>query len=223
MSYSEATGFRAVRLLGSDHTKLGEIASAELGQGIAIALSRGRYPKGYRHLDKNEDAVLAASNGTVSLVAVADGHAGFDAARAAIEALDESIPLLLDIGAEDPEAALRRGFQLAREAVAPALAEVSGPRRSSRAALVVCIADAGRAAVANLGDAVAIRMSGKKVSSLLGVSSPYLNASVALDDLEVRLLRLNRGDRVALMSDGVPDFLGGDWLRRLRRLAGGSR
>jgi serine/threonine protein phosphatase PrpC len=66
-------------------------------------------------------------------------------------------------------------------------------------------------------------MSGKKASSLLGVSSPYLDASVALDDLEVRVFRLNRGDRVALMSDGVPDFLGGDWLRRLRRLAGGSR
>lgn len=215
MSRPLATGVCKVLLLGSDHTRLGEVAVAELGPSIAVALSRGKFRKGYPYLDENEDAVLAATDGSVSLLAVADGHSGFDAARASVEALDEAIPALLEMGTDDPEAAARHGFLLAREAIAVALAGLEQPRRSSRTALVVCLAGKGRVAVANLGDTVAVLRSGRRARSLVGGSSPFLDPDTSLDELETRLVRLSRGDQLVMVSDGVPDFLGRRWLRKL--------
>ncbi len=222
MNRPAATDARRVLLLGCDHTRLGEIATAELGSGIAVALSRGKFRKGYPHLDDNEDAVLAATDGAMSLLAVADGHSGFDAARASVEALEEAIPTLFEMAAGDPEAALRHGFSLARDAVALALAELEEPRRSSRTALVVCLAGEGQAVVANLGDTRAVQRSGRRARSLVGGSSPFLDADTSLDKLETRVVRLTRGDQLVVVSDGVPDFLGGGWLRKLGDIGHGA-
>jgi len=46
-------------LWGHDHPQLGVVATEEISPRVAIALSRGKYPKGYPHLDPNEDAVAA--------------------------------------------------------------------------------------------------------------------------------------------------------------------
>ena len=77
--------FRSALLLGEDHTELEEVAITEVTPNLAIGISRGRFPKGYPHVDPNEDAVYAATDGTTTVLVVADGHQGFDAARAAID------------------------------------------------------------------------------------------------------------------------------------------
>ncbi|MFH1330493.1 MAG: hypothetical protein ABIJ48_07590, partial [Actinomycetota bacterium] len=87
-----AGGLRLAALWGTDHETLGEIALEEVTPSLVAALSRGRYPKGYPHLDPNEDGALAASDGTAAVLAVVDGHNGFDAARAALQAVHEQVP-----------------------------------------------------------------------------------------------------------------------------------
>ncbi|MEA3502778.1 MAG: hypothetical protein U9R47_08390, partial [Actinomycetota bacterium] len=82
--YSVPGVAQSILLLGSDHTELGEVEIAELSPHVAVGISRGRFPKGYAHVDPNEDAVFAATDGTTAIIAVADGHHGFDAAEAAI-------------------------------------------------------------------------------------------------------------------------------------------
>jgi hypothetical protein len=99
-------------LLGDQAVELGEVIQAELGSSCALALSRGRFAKGYPYLDPNEDACLAATDGHRYLLAVADGHNGFDAARAAITALDAHSENIL--GSAEPSSVV---IEVAGEAV----------------------------------------------------------------------------------------------------------
>jgi hypothetical protein len=82
--------FRTGLLLGSGHENLGEFEIEEVSSHIAIGISRGRFPKAYAHIDPNEDAVSAATDDTTTVLAVADGHNGFDAARTAILAIADT-------------------------------------------------------------------------------------------------------------------------------------
>ena len=77
---------RSAVLRGREHTDLGAIA-AVAEDGVAIALSRGGAPKTYGHTDPNEDAAAFAIGAAGSLLAVADGHSGFEAAEVAVEHL----------------------------------------------------------------------------------------------------------------------------------------
>ena len=92
-------------LRGPDHETLGEIALEEIAPSLALALSRGRFPKGYPHLDPNEDGALAATDGATAVLAVVDGHNGFEAASAALQAVADSVPVLLGRGSEAPREA----------------------------------------------------------------------------------------------------------------------
>jgi len=73
-------------LRGREHTVIGAVAAIAEGP-CAIALSRGGAPKTYRHRDLNEDVAGFASGEEGTLVAVADGHSGCDAAEIAVERL----------------------------------------------------------------------------------------------------------------------------------------
>jgi hypothetical protein len=77
---------RSGLLRGREHTKLGAVATLAEGP-CAIALSRGGHKKTYRHRDPNEDAAGFALGPEGSLVAVADGHAGHEAAELAVSTL----------------------------------------------------------------------------------------------------------------------------------------
>ena len=88
--------FHSALLLGEDHTELEEVAITEVAPNLAIGISRGRFPKGYPHIDPNEDAAYAATDGTTTVLAVADGHQGFDAARAATSAIADTAPGVID-------------------------------------------------------------------------------------------------------------------------------
>jgi serine/threonine protein phosphatase PrpC len=73
-------------LRGREHVELGAIDV--VGEGCAaIAISVGGAKKRYAHVDPNEDAALFAAGPAGVLVAVADGHHGFEAAEVALEYL----------------------------------------------------------------------------------------------------------------------------------------
>jgi serine/threonine protein phosphatase PrpC len=77
---------RLALLRGRDHVELGAIDA--VGEGCcAIAISLGGAPKRYAHVDPNEDAALFALGPSGALVAVADGHHGFEASEVALEYL----------------------------------------------------------------------------------------------------------------------------------------
>ena len=71
---------RSSLLLGSNYETLGDVAIEEITPQLAIGISRGRFRKGYPHVDPNEDAVIVAADDATTVLAVADGHNGFDAA-----------------------------------------------------------------------------------------------------------------------------------------------
>lgn len=73
-------------LRGREQTVIGAVASVAEGP-CAIALSRGGAAKTYRHRDLNEDVAGFASGEDGTLVAVADGHGGCDAAEIAVDRL----------------------------------------------------------------------------------------------------------------------------------------
>lgn len=77
---------RSAQLLGREYPDYERIACVSEGR-VAIALSRGGAKKPYPHKEPNEDAVCFAHGGAGALLAVADGHAGAEAAQLAIETL----------------------------------------------------------------------------------------------------------------------------------------
>lgn len=77
---------RLALLRGREHVELGAIDVIAEGCA-AIALSLGGARKQYAHVDPNEDAALLALGPAGVLVAVADGHHGFEAAEVALEYL----------------------------------------------------------------------------------------------------------------------------------------
>lgn len=77
---------RSEQLHGREHTRLGAVSALARGR-CAIALSRGGFAKVYAHRDPNEDAAAFAFGEGGTLLAVADGHGGHEAAELAISAL----------------------------------------------------------------------------------------------------------------------------------------
>jgi serine/threonine protein phosphatase PrpC len=77
---------RLALLRGREHVELGAIDVVAEGCA-AIAISLGGARKRYAHVDPNEDAALLALGSNGLLVAVADGHHGFEAAEVALEYL----------------------------------------------------------------------------------------------------------------------------------------
>jgi serine/threonine protein phosphatase PrpC len=80
---------RSALLRGREHDALGGFG-AVAEERVAIAISRGGYAKQYAYVDPNEDAVAFAFGAHATLLAVADGHSGFEAAEVALEHLLEN-------------------------------------------------------------------------------------------------------------------------------------
>lgn len=190
-------------LWGADHTRLGDIATGEVTRA-GVALSRGRLAKDYQWVDPNEDAVLAAAEGARVLLAVADGHHGFDAARAAMLAVVEGTEALLDPHRQ-PAAVLVGVLEAARAAVAAALFEREDERSRSRTALSLALIDGNEVSVASHGDTSVLRVGGRGVHSL-AAPTPFLGPRTPLP--EVVRATLRDGDHVVVASDGFTDFTG---------------
>ena len=77
------------KLCGPEQTQIGNHAA--VGRGVAaIGLSRGGAAKTYRYRDPNEDACAFATSPAGMLLAVADGHWGWEGSQAAVLRLIET-------------------------------------------------------------------------------------------------------------------------------------
>lgn len=202
----------AVALWGDEHDRLGDIATVSLEPCAAIALSRGRFPKAYEHVDLNEDAIMVAGGPAGWLLAVADGHNGFDAARAALGAVALEVGALLEGGGAAPQAKVATLLRLAREAVARDLDGLAQPRAASRTALSLALVADGQLVAASLGDTIVVHVRGRRPAEV-GTVGPFLGPGTPLP--EPRSVEFRPGDRVLVASDGLLDFIGATWADRL--------
>jgi serine/threonine protein phosphatase PrpC len=131
-------------LRGREHTLLGAhgaIAEAS----VAIAISRGGFAKQYAYVDPNEDAAAFAYGARAVLLAVADGHSGFEAAEVALEHLLENPAPNWTTGDGPPAGEAWGRHALA--ALADAAVQIGGERREgsrSRTTLTLALADLAR-------------------------------------------------------------------------------
>ena len=215
MTHADAT--RQVSLWGDEHVVYGEVAVRSLDQEVAVAISKGRYPKGYSTLDPNEDAVLAASAGGSTLLAVADGHRGFDAARAALRSIRDGASKLL-VASGDAHMRLAAALREARKAVGEELEDAVPERRGSRTTLSVAIDDGeGTLTVGGFGDSdVKLVRPGRSLT--VWEPAPFLGPVTPLDQAWLTAVPVADGDWIVVATDGVFDFLGRDWADTLEAL-----
>ncbi len=198
----------ATVLWGPDHQELGPIATGEVGPSLAVALSRGRYPKGYHYVDPNEDAAMVAAAGDSRLAAVADGHTGFDAAAAAMQWLEAAAPDLL----AEPVAGLEGAPASLTRAVNSATSALAGDRRRSATTLTLCVVQRRAGLVLNYGDSVAV-LCGRRRAKVVSRETDFLGQRNAPGAPSLGSFTVRPGSLLVLCTDGVVDFLGRSWLR----------
>ena len=208
---------RSAAFWGEDHVELGNIAVESVGPDCAIAISRGKYPKGYPYLDPNEDAVLVATDGTSSILAVVDGHRGFDAARAALIEIEANAEVLLD-SPPSPESALGLVAARARQAVVGAVANETGERSGSRTTVALAVVGSGRIDGFSFGDSRVVVV-GPTRSTQVSATGPFLGPGVSADDARFFSRSIGSGSWVLAGTDGLFDFLTRAWPKQLAKLA----
>ena len=196
------TPYRSALLLGSDHPDLGEIAVETISDDLAIGLSRGRFPKGYPHVDPNEDAAFAAANDSAVVFAVADGHNGFDAARAAMEGIADTTPQVLGAPAT---LAVQRLLTVAIDRVRSTVPPLASPRNKSGAALTIGFARGGDMTTATLGDSGYALATKRRVRLNVG-RARFLTPATDPTTVPIETVSLPSGSLIVAASDGVFDF-----------------
>jgi serine/threonine protein phosphatase PrpC len=128
-------------LRGRDHGAIG-VYGAIAETNVAIAISRGGFAKQYAFVDPNEDAVAFAFGARATLIAVADGHSGFEAAEVALEhLLEHPAPHWTETAGPPETAEAWRRHALA--ALADAAVQIGSERRAgsrSRTTLTLALA-----------------------------------------------------------------------------------
>jgi len=145
---------RLAFLRGREHVELGAIAAVAEGNA-AIALSLGGAKKQYAHVDPNEDAALLALGPAGALVAVADGHHGFEAAEVALEYLaTHPAPHWTEPGTVRPETWARQAAAVLEDANRAIRAERDGFEGGSctTLAFALVLPAAGALLYASVGD-----------------------------------------------------------------------
>ncbi|MFI5315495.1 MAG: protein phosphatase 2C domain-containing protein [Myxococcota bacterium] len=201
---------RAIALLGRDWAELGPLALAELPDGGALALSRGALPKAYAHTDPNEDAALLVRAPAGVLLAVADGFNGSEASELAIQTARARAAELIEASGDEFRAEVAR---LSDDVLA-----CLSRRSRSRSCLVLAALRGERVEIASLGDSNAFvagapRPLASENSLLIGNPEPLARARPEL--FQLRFTR-SAGERIALVSDGVTNFISD--LARIPRL-----
>lgn len=210
--------FRQAVRWGADHPELGDLDVGVVDAGTAIGISAGRMPKPYPHLDPNEDATLAAVGPFGTLLAVADGHNGFDAARGAIARLQQETAIL-DQPIDDAREAVSGLLLHARQGVREALDDSPEERRRSSTALSVALLCGNDLTVGGWGDTQVLRIRGNK-TRIVGDDGPFLKPNSPAT--EPTRVRLKDGDVVLVCSDGLRDYLGSDWTAHAAEVVAGS-
>ncbi len=194
--------FHSALLLGEDHTELEEVAITEVAPNLAIGISRGRFPKGYPHVDPNEDAAYAATDGTTTVLVVADGHQGFDAARAATSAIADTAPGVIDAPLE---VVIRQLAGAAIAAVAEIVPTLPPPRNTSRTSLTIAAVRGDAIAATTIGDTAGY-VATRRRSKRLGTDSEFLSSETDPAAISVAEKKLPDRAAVILTTDGFIDF-----------------
>ena len=188
----------SVWLLGRDFPDLGPVGIVANTHGGALALSRGRYPKPYDHVDPNEDAALLVHRDAGTLLAVTDGYNGAAASELAIERVREATGTLL---VQDPQR-----FESAFIDLATGVTQELESLHPSRTCIVLIATLGETCHVASLGDSAAFRAGDPEAlippnEFVLGELHPGWRPEIF-----ARHLQRSAGERVAVVTDGVTNF-----------------
>ncbi len=205
-------------LRGRDHQVLGEIAA--VGEGpAAIAMCMGGASKTYAYTDPNEDVALYALGEIGCLVAVADGHRGFEASEVAIDHLATNpAPQWTEGGIADPGRWERYVLAVFADANDDILREVLNSEKSgARTTLALALAVPGeeRLYYAAIGDSHIFRVSDRHAEDLavredsddgayfLGHGDETANS--LREKCEIGSVSLRNTRAVILASDGLSE------------------
>jgi serine/threonine protein phosphatase PrpC len=198
-------------LWGTDHTELDAVASATAGDRAAIAITRGRYPKSYRHVDDNEDAVAVVTGPSgVTLLVCADGHYGATASHVAVretlEAFGDDPP---PAQSEDDWLAL---FGRVNDAVI-ATKGLGSVHPSSNTVLLVALVAGGEVSWAAIGDGALVlaRPGASRGRQLNKEAMRFVGHPMSRRQLKGTLqrgrTRIEPGEWVVLVTDGLSEFV----------------
>jgi serine/threonine protein phosphatase PrpC len=198
-------------LWGTDHTELDAVASSTAGERAALAITRGRYAKSYRHVDDNEDAVAAVvgSSGTTLLVC-ADGHNGATASHVAVR------EVLAEFGDEPPPALSEDQwldlFGRVNDAVI-ATKGLGSVHPSSNTVLLVALVTGAEISWAAIGDGalVVARPGAARGRQLNKEAMRFVGYPMSRRQLKSTLqrgrARIDAGEWVVLVTDGLSEFV----------------
>ena len=192
---------RSLMLFGRDYIELGPLAQVSLPDGGALALSRGARPKDYDATEPNEDAALLVRGERGALLAVADGFHGSTASHGALEICERAAPALIGVGLDD--------FRLAVERVVCAVGHEIRGIGPSRTCLVLAAVDAYGCRWACLGDSSVYRAAQPECVSSPNdlILRPGLRSLPSPAEYWSGAFRPERAERIALVSDGVTNFV----------------
>ncbi|MGH3114524.1 MAG: PP2C family protein-serine/threonine phosphatase [Gaiellaceae bacterium] len=206
-------------LWGREHAQLGEVAIQAVSDDVACGLTRGQRRKAYPYVEPNEDTVAALVGSQATLLAVADGHNGFEAAEAAMRTV------LDRLGGELPPADLADGdlvdlFFEASEAICAETAVLAPPRAGSRTTLALALispgwisrGDARRLQWASIGDSAVFVVTALAGWELSDPRQEFVGRPISRAELAARLQRgslaVPADAWVVVVSDGFTNFVG---------------
>ena len=211
-------------LWGRDHVRYDEVGLAVPTDGVALALSRGKIPKPYAYVDPNEDVVAAAVGPTATLLVVADGHSGVEAAEIAVESI------LRQAGEPSPQLSSRLAhlFAPAHEAVLTATAEMRRRNRESRTTLTIGLLTRGWLSWASLGDSALMVVTPRQGVTVTTARHRFVGASMptreVLADIDMGQVEVPDDAWVVAATDGFLNFtLTGDPARAAAVVLGRQR
>jgi serine/threonine protein phosphatase PrpC len=200
-------------LRGRDHTEIGRVASVSEGR-VALAISRGGWRKSYAHRDPNEDVAAFACTAAATLLVVADGHGGHEAAEIAVEAVISgfgtawtSPPLPF----ADWERQARTAAAHAHRSILEAAAGGSNPQARTTLAFGLVAGPESPWAWASVGDSQVFRVGDAGAcerGALAGSAANFLGSPARLaEELEVRCGSEPLGDAraIVLATDGLSE------------------
>lgn len=205
---------RSALLRGRDNPALGAIAAVAEGPA-ALALSRGGAAKPYPHKEPNEDVAGFVQGPGGTLLAVADGHAGHEAAELAVERLFAGHAARWT-AARAPagpwEARALGAVNDAWREVVAASARGGNPDARTTLCFALLRPGEGQLAWASLGDSHVFRLDGSTASELSPAREPilYLGSPSRGPEEVAAALRLGSGpagglDALFLATDGLSE------------------
>lgn len=207
---------RSAFLRGREHLDLGAVDTLAEGPA-AIAISAGGARKVYAHTDPNEDAVAFALGRAGALLAVADGHRGFEASEVLLEhLLAHPAPQWTEPGGVNPASWTRHALAVLCDANAEILRErLDSEHGGSRTtlALALVLPEQGWLLAASIGDSHVFLVDATGVRELtrpregplyfLGHGEESLESLAA--KCRVEALPLVAARAVVLASDGLSE------------------